>query len=247
MVQDYLDEAAELIKLPPHLVAILKEPKNEIIVHFPVKMDDGSFRVFKGYRIQHSNILGPYKGGMRFHPTASLDDFRALAAMMTWKCSLMNLPFGGAKGGIKFNPHAVSPGELNRITRRFFHSLGSNIGPTRTYDIPAPDMGTNAQTMAWAMDTYMNTLGVASKQAMAGVVTGKPVTCGGTLGREKATGQGIVYCIQEWSRRTHFNLEGTQLIVQGFWQRGLELRATAQQAGCLFGRGCQRESVPLQS
>ena len=135
VIQGYLDQASKLVQLPEHVRAILAQPKNEIIVNFPVKMDNGEFRVFKGYRIQHNNLLGPYKGGMRYHESAGLDDFKALAAMMTWKCALMNLPYGGAKGGIKFNPRDVSRSELGRITRRFFHSLGGNIGPD--YDIPA--------------------------------------------------------------------------------------------------------------
>jgi glutamate dehydrogenase (NAD(P)+) len=158
VIQGYLEEAARVVSVPDHVKLILSQPKNELIVHFPVRMDGGEFRLFKGYRIQHSSILGPFKGGMRYHEAAGLDDFKALAAMMTWKCSLMNLPFGGAKGGIKFDPRAVSRGELQRITRRFFHALGSNIGPD--YDIPAPDVGTNAQTMAWALDTYVNTVGM---------------------------------------------------------------------------------------
>jgi glutamate dehydrogenase (NAD(P)+) len=204
--------------MPEYVRTILSQPKNELIVHFPVKMDNGDIRLFKGYRIQHSNILGPYKGGMRFHESASLDDFKALAAMMTWKCSLMNLPFGGGKGGIKFNPREVSRNELQRITRRFFHALGGNIGPD--YDIPAPDMGTNSQVMAWAMDTYMNTVGMVSKQAVMGVVTGKPITSGGTYGRDKATGQGLVHCITEWAERSRFDLEGKKLMVQGFGNVG---------------------------
>jgi glutamate dehydrogenase/leucine dehydrogenase len=218
VVQGYLDQAAKLIKLPDYIRAILSETKSEIIVHFPVKLDSGEYRLFKGYRIQHSNILGPYKGGMRYHESAGLDDFKALAAMMTWKCSLMNLPFGGAKGGIKFNPRDVSRGELSRITRRFFHSLGSNIGPD--YDIPAPDVGTNAQVMAWALDTYLNTVGLVQKQAVMGVVTGKPVSSGGTYGREKATGQGLVHCIREWADRARFELQGKKLIVQGYGNVG---------------------------
>ncbi|MCC6213371.1 MAG: Glu/Leu/Phe/Val dehydrogenase [Polyangiaceae bacterium] len=218
VIQGYLDRAASVIQMPEYVRAILSQPKNELIVNFPVRMDDGSVRLFKGYRIQHSNILGPYKGGMRFHESASLDDFKALAAMMTWKCSLMNLPYGGGKGGIKFNPRDVSRNELQRITRRFFHSLGSNIGPD--YDIPAPDMGTNAQTMAWAMDTYMNTVGMVNKQAATGVVTGKPIASGGTYGREKATGQGVVHCITEWAERERVDLEGKRLMVQGFGNVG---------------------------
>jgi glutamate dehydrogenase (NAD(P)+) len=218
VVQGYLNRAAKLIAVPDYVHRILSQPKNELIVHFPVRMDNGEVRLFKGYRIQHSNILGPYKGGMRFHESASLDDFKALAALMTWKCALMNLPFGGGKGGIKFNPRTVSRPELQRVTRRFFHALGGNIGPD--YDVPAPDMGTGPQTMAWAMDTYMNTVGMVNKQAVLGVVTGKPIASGGTYGREKATGQGVVHTIVDWSRRNGFDLEGKKLIVQGFGNVG---------------------------
>ncbi|MBI2393500.1 MAG: Glu/Leu/Phe/Val dehydrogenase [Deltaproteobacteria bacterium] len=218
VVQDYVDAAANVVNLEPWVAAILSQPKNELITHFPVKMDDGTIRIFKGYRIQHSNVLGPYKGGIRYHESVSLDDLKALAAMMTWKCALMRIPFGGGKGGIKFNPRDVSRAELQRITRRFTHALGGNIGPE--YDIPAPDVGTNAQTMAWVMDTYMNTVGHVEKQAVKGVVTGKPVTSGGTLGREKATGQGLVHCIVEWARDHNFDLEGSTFTVQGFGNVG---------------------------
>jgi len=218
VIRSYLDEAAKIVKVPEHVRLILSQPKNEIIVHFPVLMDNGEYRLFKGYRIQHSNILGPFKGGMRYHQDAGLDDFKALAAMMTWKSALMNLPFGGGKGGIKFDPRAVSRAELQRITRRFFHSLGSNVGPD--YDIPAPDVGTNAQCMAWALDTYINTVGMVKKEDAMGVVTGKPVSSGGTFGREKATGQGLVHCIVEWARRSRFKLEGKKLMVQGFGNVG---------------------------
>lgn len=228
-VQGFIPPAARIAGVPDHIVEILKYPKNEIIVNFPVRMDDGDVRVFKGYRIQHSNILGPYKGGMRFHESAGLDDFNALASLMTFKCAFMNIPFGGAKGGIKFNPRAVTPSELERITRRFFHSLGSNIGPG--YDIPAPDMGTNAKTMVWAMDTYANTVGHVSKQNSIGVVTGKPISSGGTEGREKATGQGIVYCIQEWAKRHDFNLKGKKLLVQGFGNVGSHTATILSQHG----------------
>jgi glutamate dehydrogenase/leucine dehydrogenase len=218
VIQRYLDEAAKVAAAPEHVTSILAQPKNELIVHFPVRMDNGEWRLLKGYRIQHSNILGPYKGGMRYHQDVGLDDCKALAAMMTWKCSLMNLPFGGAKGGIKFNPRGVSRTELARITRRFFHSLGSNIGPN--YDIPAPDVGTNAQVMAWALDTYMNGAGMLSKQDALGVVTGKPVASGGTFGREKATGQGLVHCIREWYERQRVDMQGKKMIVQGFGNVG---------------------------
>ncbi len=218
VIQRYLARAARVINLDPTIEAILSQPKNEIIVHFPVRMDDGSVKVFKGYRIQHNNLLGPYKGGIRYHETVTLDDLKALAAMMTWKCALMRIPFGGGKGGIKFNPRQHSEAELQRVTRRFTHALGGNIGPE--YDIPAPDVGTNGKMMAWMMDTYMNTVGHVNKQANRGVVTGKPVSSGGTLGREKATGQGVVHCITEWAKDHRFNLEGCTYTVQGFGNVG---------------------------
>lgn len=218
VVQGYLDEAAKVIGLPEYIRVILSQPKNEIIVHFPVKMDSGDIRLFKGYRIQHNNVLGPFKGGIRYHEHVGLDDVKALAAMMTWKCALMNLPYGGGKGGVKFDPRSVSRTELQRITRRFFHALGDNIGPET--DIPAPDVGTNAQAMAWAMDTYANMMGTSSKQAVKGVVTGKPISSGGTLGREKATGQGLVHTIVYWAADNGFNLEGATMTVQGFGNVG---------------------------
>lgn len=218
VIQDYLDQAAKVIKLEPWVSALLSQPKNEIICHFPVRMDSGEIKVFKGYRIQHNNVMGPFKGGLRFHESVSLDDLKALAAMMTWKCALMRIPYGGGKGGIKFNPREVSRAELQRITRRFTHALGSNIGPE--YDIPAPDVGTNGQIMAWFMDTYMNTVGHVEKQAVKGIVTGKPISSGGTLGREKATGQGLVHCIVEWAKDNNFDIEGSTYTVQGFGNVG---------------------------
>jgi glutamate dehydrogenase (NAD(P)+) len=218
VVQDYLERAAKVARIEPYVQTILSQPKNEIIINFPVRMDSGEVRLFKGYRVQHNNLLGPFKGGMRFHPNVSLDDVKALAAMMTWKSSLMRLPFGGGKGGIKFDPHSVSRGELQRVTRRFTHALGENIGPE--YDIPAPDVGTNSQTMAWMMDTYSNMVGSAQKQMVKGVVTGKPVSSGGTLGRTKATGQGLVFCILEWAKEKGFTLEGSTMSVQGFGNVG---------------------------
>ena len=145
-------------------------------------MDNGEYRLFKGYRVQHNNILGPYKGGIRYHEQVSLDEVKALAAWMTYKCALHDIPFGGGKGGIKFNPREHSQAELERITRRFTHALGANIGPE--YDIPAPDVGTNGQTMVWMMDTYMNVVGFTDKNANRRVVTGKTLAVGGSHGRE---------------------------------------------------------------
>ena len=146
--------AADLLDLPYHLKLILAQPKTEVMVHFPVEMDNGDYKLYKGYRVQHNNILGPYKGGVRFHPDVQLDDVKSLSVLMTMKCSLMRLPLGGAKGGVQVNPRDLSESELMKLTRRFFSALGSNIGPM--HDIPAPDVGTTAQVMAWAADTYMN-------------------------------------------------------------------------------------------
>jgi glutamate dehydrogenase (NAD(P)+) len=197
---------------------ILRQPKNEIIVNFPVRLDDGRFHIFKGYRIQHNNLLGPFKGGIRYHHEANLDEMKALAVWMTYKSAMHDIPFGGAKGGIKFDPRAHSPAELQRITRRFTHALGNNIGPE--WDIPAPDVGTNEQTMVWMMDTYMNVTGHAEKNAVRRVVTGKSVRSGGSHGRREATGQGIVHCIKDWAYDRSFRLDGSRLIVQGFGNVG---------------------------
>jgi glutamate dehydrogenase (NAD(P)+) len=217
-VHEQVDRAAKLVKLPDHVHTILSQPKNEIIVNFPVRMDDGTYRVFKGYRIQHNNLLGPYKGGLRFHPDARLDDFKALAMNMTYKCSLMDLPFGGGKGGIKCDPTELSREELMRVTRRFTHALGRNIGAE--YDIPAPDVGTDSQTMVWIMDTFVNTIVGGDRQGQSGVVTGKSIECGGTVGRDKATGQGLVHCITEWARDRNVRLEGMTALVQGYGKVG---------------------------
>ncbi len=217
-MQHHLDHAAELVELPAYVRTILSQPKNEIIFHFPVRMDDGRHQLFKGYRIQHNNLLGPYKGGLRFHADTRLDDMKALAMTMTFKCAALDLPFGGAKGGIKCDPRTLSRDELMRVTRRFTHALGSNIGPE--YDIPAPDVGTDSQVMAWIMDTRMNTAGSTDRAAQQRVVTGKPVECGGSHGRDKATGQGVVHCLTEWARDHNFELEGATALVQGFGKVG---------------------------
>ncbi len=218
IIQSYVDAASCLIKLPDHLRQILREPKNELMVHFPVRMDNGSFRMFKGYRIQHNNLLGPFKGGLRFHQDVSLDDFNALASMMTLKCALMEIPFGGAKGGVRCNPREMSKDELMRVTRRFAHALGSNIGPD--YDIPAPDVGTNGQMMVWIMDTHMNSIGHIERNSQRGIVTGKTLSSGGSRGREKATSQGLLHCVTEWAKENHFDLEGKTAIIQGFGNVG---------------------------
>ena len=218
IAQDQMLRAAEICSLPAAVTSILSQPKNELIVNFPVRMDNGEYRLFKGYRVQHSNILGPYKGGIRYHEQVSLDEVKALASWMTYKCALHDIPFGGGKGGIKFNPREFSAGELERITRRFTHALGTNIGPD--YDIPAPDVGTNGQIMVWMMDTYMAGVGSSDKASSRGVVTGKTLSAGGSHGREAATGQGIVHCITEWARDRRVDLNGASFSVQGFGNVG---------------------------
>ena len=186
--------AAQLLELPNFLQLVLAQPKNELMVHFPVRMDDGSYKLFKGYRVQHNNLLGPYKGGMRFDASVSLDDVKSLALLMTMKCALVRLPLGGGKGGVQVNPRDLSRDELMRLTRRFTSALGNNIGPD--YDIPAPDVGTNAEIMGWMADTYMNITGRAQRNYGNAVVTGKPLAFGGSEGREKATGQGLVFVLE---------------------------------------------------
>jgi glutamate dehydrogenase (NAD(P)+) len=213
-----VNKAADAINLDPAVRQILAQPKNELIINFPVRMDDGNYEVFKGYRVQHNNLLGPYKGGIRYHHEANLDEMKALAAWMTYKCALHDIPYGGAKGGIKFDPHKRSKAELQRVTRRFTHALGANIGPE--WDIPAPDVGTNEQTMVWMMDTYMNIVGSNDRNAVMRVVTGKSIASGGSYGRREATGQGLVHCIAEWASDHRFKLDGCTFIVQGFGNVG---------------------------
>ncbi len=212
------NRGADLVGLSDDLRCIMSQPKNEIIVNFPVLMDDGNYRVFRGYRIQHNNLLGPFKGGMRFSPLVNLDEVKALASWMTWKSALCDIPFGGAKGGITFNPWDHSPGELERIVRRFTHSLSTNIGPD--HDIPAPDMGSNAQSMVWMMDTYANSTGASERQNVKRIVTGKTLETGGSPGREKATGQGVVFCLQHWADEVGFDLSSATVAIQGWGNVG---------------------------
>jgi glutamate dehydrogenase (NAD(P)+) len=211
---DQFDAAADHIALDPGLRAVLRVPQREFTVHFPVKRDDGSVEVFQGYRVQHNVARGPAKGGLRFHPRTDLDDVRALAMWMTWKAALVDVPFGGAKGGVTCDPSAMSPKELEALTRRFATELEGIIGPDS--DIPAPDVGTNAQTMAWIMDTVSMHRGYS----VPGVVTGKPVAIGGSVGRADATGQGVLYTVADAARRGGFELEGSRVAIQGFGNVG---------------------------
>jgi glutamate dehydrogenase (NAD(P)+) len=217
-VQEQLARAADAMHLDPDVRRILESTTNEIIVRFPVRMNDGTVKVFTGYRVQHSNVLGPFKGGLRYHPSVDLDEVRALSAWMTWKTALAGLPFGGAKGGIQIDPASCSLSELERITRRFTFALGSNIGPE--YDIPAPDVNTNPQIMAWILDTYLQMMPPHQRYACTHVVTGKPIESGGSQGRDKATGQGVVFAIQSWARDHALRLDGATCIVQGFGNVG---------------------------
>ncbi len=212
------NRAADIMNLDPGVRKILGTTMNEIVVHFPVKMDDGRIEVFTGYRVQHNNALGPFKGGLRFHPAVDIDEVRALATWMTWKSAIVNIPFGGAKGGIQLDPSQYSFSELERITRRFAFALGNTIGPE--YDIPAPDVNTNPQIMAWILDTYQSMMPAYERQRCLHVVTGKPIESGGSVGRDKATGQGVVFLIREWAKDHNFDLNGATYIVQGFGNVG---------------------------
>ncbi len=217
-VQRQFNEAADLMRLDPDVRKILSTTTNEIVVHFPVRMDDGHVEVFTGYRVQHNDALGPYKGGLRFHPSLEIDEVRALAALMTWKTAIARIPFGGAKGGIQVDPSRYSRAELERITRRFCYALGQNIGPE--YDIPAPDMNTNPQIMAWILDTYLSMMPPHERHRGMNVVTGKPIESGGSRGREKATGQGIVFLIERWADKHGLDLARATYLVQGYGNVG---------------------------
>ena len=217
-VMQQFNKTADLIDLNPNIRRILSITNNEIIVHFPVKMDNGEVEIITGYRVQHNNALGPYKGGLRYHPTVDVDAAKALAMWMTWKTSLAGLPYGGAKGGIQIDPRNYSLSELERITRRFTYSLGENIGPE--HDIPAPDVNTNAQTMAWIADTYMSTKNPSERSKNQHVVTGKPAGSGGLEGRDRATGFGVYLTIKLLHDMRGESLEGKAFIVQGFGNVG---------------------------
>lgn len=217
-VMEQFNRAADLMNLNPSVRKILARPNTEIVVNFPVKLDDGTVEVFKGYRVQHNNALGPYKGGLRYHETVDIDAARALATWMTWKTSLAGLPYGGGKGGVQINPKNYSNSELERITRRFTYALGDNIGPE--HDIPAPDVNTTPQMMAWIADTYMSTKSTNERSKHAHVVTGKPVEAGGLEGRDRATGYGVVISLKEWAKFSNTTLNGKKYIVQGFGNVG---------------------------
>jgi len=211
---DQVRSAATALKLDEGTVNILVRSRRELVINFPVKMDDGSLRVFTGYRVQHNNARGPYKGGVRYHPSVSLEEMRALAMWMTWKCAVVGVPFGGAKGGVMCDPKQLSRSELERMTRRFAWELSPVIGPH--VDIPAPDAYTNAQTMSWIMDAYSANVG----HSVPAVVTGKPVSLGGSEGREEATSRGLMHCLREALRYRKLSPQGSTVSVQGFGNVG---------------------------
>lgn len=208
-MSERFDRAAQLLGLDPDLYAVMRVPSREIKVYIPVKMDTGHIQVFEGFRVQHNFARGPAKGGIRYAPDVSLDEVKALSAWMTWKCAVVNVPFGGGKGGIICDPHQMSIGELERLTRRYTAELIDFIGPDK--DVPAPDMNTNEQTMAWIMDTYS----MHARHTVTGVVTGKPVALGGSLGRREATGRGVLFTVNEAIKRFDLTPENTTVVVQG--------------------------------
>lgn len=221
----FFDQAAERLGLAEGRREMLRRPWRELQVQVPVRMDDGHINVYNGFRIQHNGARGPYKGGVRYHPEADQDEVRALAALMTWKTALMNLPFGGAKGGVQVDPTELSNEELNRLTRRYTINIVHLLAPNR--DIPAPDMGTNSQTMAWMMDAYGQIHGHSPA-----CVTGKPVEIGGSLGREAATGRGVSYLISQAANDMGMNPDGARIVIQGFGNVGTWTAELLQEYGC---------------
>ena len=220
-----LQRAAETLGLSEGMFSILATPERELSVAIPIRMDDGSIRVFTGWRIQHSSVRGPCKGGIRYHPDLGLDEVRALAMLMTWKCAVVDIPFGGAKGGIAVNPAELSPGELQRLTRRYAAMIRPIIGQEQ--DVPAPDVNTNAQVMAWFVDT----ISMMEGRTSLSVVTGKPLNFGGSLGRESAAGRGVATVTRQLLRRIGREPEGTAAAVQGFGNVGSHTAATLHEMG----------------
>jgi glutamate dehydrogenase (NAD(P)+) len=214
IAKSQLSKVAQAFAIDPNLVNVLQECKKAVVVSVPVAMDDGTTHVFEGYRVTHNIARGPSKGGIRYHPDVTLDEVKALAMWMTWKCALSGIPFGGAKGGIVCNPKRMSENELQRMTRRFTSEIINEIGPER--DIPAPDVGTDGRVMAWIFDTFSMNKG----HSVLGVVTGKPLTIGGSLGRQEATARGALYCVREAVRKRQLSLRGIHVAVQGFGNVG---------------------------
>jgi len=225
MAQEQFDTAADMLDLERDLRAVLRVPKRELSVNFPVRMDDGSIRMFTGYRVHHNLARGPAKGGIRYHPDVTLDDVRALAMWMTWKCAVVNIPYGGAKGGVICNPKELSRGELERLTRRYTTEIAPMLGPE--IDIPAPDVNTTPQVMGWIMDTISMHRGYT----VPAVVTGKPVNIGGSLGRNEATGRGVAVIVREAAHRRGMSLQRARVAVQGYGNVGSVAALLLAEAG----------------
>ncbi|MFX1569599.1 MAG: Glu/Leu/Phe/Val dehydrogenase [Promethearchaeota archaeon] len=221
-----IDIVAEEMGLDPNIANYLKRVERALIVTIPIMMDDGSLQIFEGYRVHHSTVRGPGKGGIRFSPEVNLDEVKALATWMTWKSSLLNLPLGGAKGGVCVDPRKLSKGELERLTRRYTSEIINIIGPD--IDIPAPDVNTNSQVMAWIMDTYSMNKG----RSVPGVVTGKPIEIGGSVGREPATGMGLYYVLEAMCEKLNLDMKSQRIIVQGFGNVGGTIAELLYRDGC---------------
>ena len=221
-----IDVVSEEMGLDPNLTKYLKRVERALIVTIPIKMDDGSLEIFEGYRVHHSTVRGPGKGGIRYSPEVNLDEVKALAIWMTWKCSLLNLPLGGAKGGVCVDPRKLSKNELERLTRRYTSEIINIIGPD--IDIPAPDVNTNAQVMAWIMDTYSMNKG----RSVPGVVTGKPIEIGGSVGREPATGMGLYFILEAMCEKLTFEMKSQKIVVQGFGNVGGTIADLLYKEGC---------------
>jgi glutamate dehydrogenase (NAD(P)+) len=226
VAQSQFDHAAEKLDLDDGMRRVLRVPQRELTVNFPVTMDDGSVEVFTGHRVQHNVSRGPGKGGIRYHQDVTLDEVRALAMWMTWKCACVNIPYGGAKGGVVVDPKRLSTREVEGLTRRFTTEISPLIGPER--DIPAPDVNTNAQTMAWIMDTYSMHHGYT----IPGVVTGKPIAIGGSLGRNEATARGVVYTLLQWAKTKGRPLADARVSIQGYGNAGSVAAALLAAEGC---------------
>jgi len=225
LAREQLRKVADAFGIDDDLTGVLGECKKSVEVAIPTTLDDGSVRVFSGWRVTHNVARGPSKGGIRYHPDVTLDEVKALAMAMTWKCALMNLPFGGAKGGVVCDPKAMSSGELERMTRRYTSEIVNEIGPEK--DIPAPDVGTTPQVMAWIFDTFSMNRG----HSVLSVVTGKPLTVGGSVGREEATGRGVLFCLREALAKERVSPEGVRIVVQGFGNVGSVFARLASQFG----------------
>jgi glutamate dehydrogenase (NAD(P)+) len=237
-----LDETAKMLDLDDGMHQILANPKRVLLVSLPVKMDDGEIRVFAGFRSQHNDARGPYKGGIRYHPQVTIDEVKALSMWMTWKCAIADIPYGGGKGGIICDPKSMSPGELERLTRRYAYAISDIIGPHT--DIPAPDVYTGGKEMAWIMDTYS---AIKGNFVQPEVITGKPLAIGGSLGRNEATGRGLAITVREAAKRLKIEIKGAKLVVQGFGNagqfsaqfledQGATLIAASDSKGCIMNK-----------